>query len=142
MLVCLKILVIFLICGDEYVKVASNNPQSAYALHILNNQHEYGPIEKTMTLLKPLKHPSLLTPYEHFLYNHSTQKESSFPSNTPAKPTHCSSWTSTPPILLHGPASRTVTFTVHTPSVQGPHNHSQHNQVCTRCVTKSPPPLY
>ena len=47
-----------------YIK--SNNPQSAYAVHILNNQHEYGPIEKTMTLLKPLKITSLLTPYKHF----------------------------------------------------------------------------
>ena len=46
--------------------IRSKNPQSAYALHILNNQHEYDPIEKTMTLLKPLNHPSLLTPYEHF----------------------------------------------------------------------------
>jgi hypothetical protein len=46
----------------RYIK--GNNPQSAYALHILNNQHEYGPIEKTMTLLKPLKNTSLLTPYE------------------------------------------------------------------------------
>ena len=102
MLVCLKMLVIFLICGDEHVKVAHLVPLlegvvvgvgdlgkelfscilslnrvsrargipllcaiynmccyslSAYALHILNNQHKYGPIGKTMTLLKPLKHP-------------------------------------------------------------------------------------
>jgi hypothetical protein len=35
------------------------------ALHILNNQHKYGPIEKTMTLLKPLKNTYLLTPYDH-----------------------------------------------------------------------------
>jgi len=48
----------------RYIK--NNNPQSAYALHILNNQHEYGPIEKTMTLLKPVKNISLLTPYEQF----------------------------------------------------------------------------
>jgi len=27
---------------------------------------EYGPIEKTMTLLKPLKNTYLLTPYEQF----------------------------------------------------------------------------
>jgi len=47
-----------------YIK--SNNPQSAYALHILNSQHEYGPIDKTMALLKPLKNTPLLTPYEHF----------------------------------------------------------------------------
>ena len=50
--------------------IRSNNPQSAYALHILNNQHKYDPIEKTMTLLKPLKNPSLLTPYAlHILNN-------------------------------------------------------------------------
>jgi len=48
----------------HYIK--SNNLQSAYALHILNNQHKYGPIEKTRTLLKPLKNTSLLNPYEHF----------------------------------------------------------------------------
>jgi hypothetical protein len=47
-----------------YIKY--NNPQSAYALHILNNQHEYGPIEKTVTFFKPIQNSSLLTPYEHF----------------------------------------------------------------------------
>ena len=46
--------------------IQNNNPQSAYALHILNNQHEYGPMEKTMTLLKPVKNTSLLTQYEQF----------------------------------------------------------------------------
>jgi len=47
-----------------YIK--NNNPQSVYALHILNNQHEYGPMEKAMTLLKPVKNTSLLIPYEQF----------------------------------------------------------------------------
>jgi len=35
--------------------IRSNNPQSAYALHILQNRHEYGPIDNTMTLLKHIK---------------------------------------------------------------------------------------
>jgi len=48
----------------RYIK--NRNPQSAYALHILNNQHEHGPMEKTVTLLKPVKNTSLLTPYEQF----------------------------------------------------------------------------
>ena len=48
----------------RYIK--NSNPQSAYALHILNNQHEYHPMEKTMALLKPVKNTSLLTPYEQF----------------------------------------------------------------------------
>jgi hypothetical protein len=46
----------------RYIK--QNNPLSAYALHILNHRHEYGPLDKTMTLLKPIRNTSLLTPYE------------------------------------------------------------------------------
>jgi hypothetical protein len=48
------------------MSATSNNPQSAYALHILNNKHEYGPIDKTMNLLKPIKSTFLLFPYELF----------------------------------------------------------------------------
>ena len=48
---------------ERYIKY--NNPQSAYAVHILNNRHEYGPIENTMTLLQGLQNATLLTPYEH-----------------------------------------------------------------------------
>ena len=40
---------------NEHVRyIKNNNPQSAYAHHILNNRHEFGTIESTMTLLKPL----------------------------------------------------------------------------------------
>jgi hypothetical protein len=48
----------------RYIK--NNNPQSAYALHILQNQHEYGPMNTTMNLSKPYSTPSLLTPHEQF----------------------------------------------------------------------------
>ena len=65
------------------------------------------------------------------LYNHSTKQEGSFLSKTLANLTHRFRRPSTPPILLHDPASRTVTFTVHTAHVPAPHNHSQHNQ----CIT-------
>jgi hypothetical protein len=34
----------------RYIK--SNDPKSANAMHILNNRHEYGPINSTMTLVK------------------------------------------------------------------------------------------
>jgi hypothetical protein len=50
--------------------------QSGYALHILNNPHDYGPIDRKMSVLKPLKHTSLLTPYER-LFKHSFQKAGS-----------------------------------------------------------------
>jgi len=56
----------------RYIK--NNNPQSAYALHILHNRHEYGPMNETMTLLKPLRDTSLLMPYEQY-YIHSLHKE-------------------------------------------------------------------
>ena len=37
----------------RYIK--TNNPQSGYALHILNNTHEYGPQEETMRMVKACK---------------------------------------------------------------------------------------
>lgn len=49
-----------------YIK--NNDPQSAYAQHILSNQHEYRTIE-IMTLLKPTDITPMLIPYEQ-LYIH------------------------------------------------------------------------
>jgi hypothetical protein len=37
----------------RYIKF--NEPKSAYALHILNNKHEYGTIQSTMKVLKDAK---------------------------------------------------------------------------------------
>ena len=54
--------------------IRNNNPTSAYALHILQNRHEYGPMNTTMNLLKPLNIPSLLTPHELF-FIHFFHKE-------------------------------------------------------------------
>jgi len=50
---------------QEHIRyIRNNNPQSAYAQHILQNQHEYGQMKCIMTLPKPLNNPSLLIPYE------------------------------------------------------------------------------
>ena len=49
----------------RYIK--SNNPQSAYAEHILKNRHEYGSLQNTMRLIKPMNRPSKLIPYEQIL---------------------------------------------------------------------------
>jgi hypothetical protein len=52
---------------QEHIRyIKNNNPQSAYAQHILLNQNEYGMIDSTMTVLKPLNNPNMLTPYEQF----------------------------------------------------------------------------
>jgi len=51
----------------EHIRyVRSNNPQSEYALHILENRHEYGPMDNTMILLKHINNQSLLLPYEQY----------------------------------------------------------------------------
>ena len=58
---------------QEHIRYIKNNePQSAYALHILNNKHEYGPIKDTMTLMKHIDKTTLLIPYEQ-LYIQSYQ---------------------------------------------------------------------
>jgi len=55
------------ICFQEHIRyIRYNNPQSPYALHILQNQHEYGQMNSTMTLLKPLNNPNLRLPYEQY----------------------------------------------------------------------------
>ena len=46
--------------------IRNNNLTSAYSLHILQNRHEYGPMNTTKDLLKPLSTPSLLIPHELF----------------------------------------------------------------------------
>jgi hypothetical protein len=60
---------------QERIRYINNNdPQSAYAQHILHSRHRYGPIDKTMTLLIPLNNTSLLLQYEQY-YIHSLHKE-------------------------------------------------------------------
>jgi len=56
---------------QEHIRYIKNNePQSAYALHILNNKHEYDPIKDTMTLMKHIDKTTLLIPYKQ-LYTQS-----------------------------------------------------------------------
>jgi hypothetical protein len=41
---------------NEHIRyILSSNPKSAYVLHVLNIQHEYGPTGTTMDLMKPCK---------------------------------------------------------------------------------------
>jgi hypothetical protein len=59
----------------EHVRyIRNNNPQSAYALHILQNRHKYGPIESTMHLLKPISKSSLLLPCKQLYILNQSQK--------------------------------------------------------------------
>jgi hypothetical protein len=56
--------------------IKNNNPQSAYALHILNNTHEYGPMHNTMKLLKQINKTKFLIPYEQlYIQSHHHHKQ-------------------------------------------------------------------
>jgi hypothetical protein len=46
----------------RYIK--NNDPQSAYAQHILQNIHEHGTLTDNMSLLKHIHNPTKLIPYE------------------------------------------------------------------------------
>jgi hypothetical protein len=64
----------------EHIRyITSNNPQSAYDILILHNEHEYGPMETTMTLLHPTqksKHINTLENYSvHYFHHHLIIKE-------------------------------------------------------------------
>jgi len=60
---------------QEHVRyIRNNNLQSAYAQHIVQNQHEYGQMNSIMALLKPLNNRSLLIPYEQY-YIQSLHRE-------------------------------------------------------------------
>jgi len=48
----------------RYMK--TNNPLSAYALHILNNKHEYGNADQTVELLKPCNRRNKVNCWESF----------------------------------------------------------------------------
>jgi len=54
--------------------IESNDPQSAYAPHILQNRHECGLLKDVMTLTKPIRNAYLLIPKEQ-LEVHTTHKE-------------------------------------------------------------------
>jgi len=48
----------------RYIK--TNNPISAYALHILSNKHEYGNLKQTMHLLKTCNKGKKMNCWESF----------------------------------------------------------------------------
>jgi hypothetical protein len=89
---------------NEHIRyIKKNNPQSAYAQHILNNRHEFGTIQNTMTLLKPLHSQHLLTTHEQ-LYIHYFHKNGKLISEqSPGNPNPLFDLTTSP---LHHRANR------------------------------------
>jgi len=71
----------------EHIRyVRNNNPQLAYALHILQNRHEYGPMNKTMRLLKQVNKTASLIPYERLYIQTLHQAGKLIPQQYPGDP--------------------------------------------------------
>jgi hypothetical protein len=69
---------------QEHIRyIRHNNPQSAYAQHILQNRHEYGPIDHLMTIRKPLNDTTLLTTCEQYFIQTLYQKVQLIPEQPP-----------------------------------------------------------
>ena len=76
--------------------IRNNNPQSAYAQHILSNQHEYGTLHDIMSLLKPLRNANLLIPYQQFYIQSLHQAGKLISEQYPGEPNCYSNWPFTP----------------------------------------------
>jgi len=62
--------------------IKNNNPHSAYALHVLQNWHKYGPRNQTMHLLKPINNNSSLIPYERLYIQSLHQRKKLIPEQS------------------------------------------------------------
>ena len=76
--------------------IRNNNPTSAYALYILQNRHEYGPMNTTINILKHLSTPSLLIPHELYFIQFF-HKEKLISERNPVRPTLFHNWPLTHP---------------------------------------------
>ena len=63
----------------EHIHYIKNNPQSAYAEHILRNIQEYGNLTETMQLLQPVQKMSMLLPYEQLFIQQFHQTDNLIP---------------------------------------------------------------
>jgi hypothetical protein len=65
---------------SEHIRyIRNNNPQSAYAEHILKNRHEHGNLSNTMKLIKPINMAFKLIPYKQLTIQQSHQKGTLMP---------------------------------------------------------------
>ena len=72
--------------------IQTNNPISAYALHILNNKHEYGNPEQTMQLLKTCSKGKKMNCWESFYMQVLQQQDLLIDEQKVMNPTHYTPW--------------------------------------------------
>jgi len=72
-----------LVWFQEHVR--SDNPQSAFALHILQNRHEYSQVNNIVALLKLLNIQNMLVPYEQYYIQTLCQEGKLIPKQYPGE---------------------------------------------------------
>ena len=113
---------------QEHIRyVKTNSPQSAHAQHILHNQHEYGTLTESITLLKPLQNESMLLPFEQFHIQSLHQAGKLIPEQYLNDPNPLFQLT-----FSHPQHTRYKTETVHQ---QHPANRTHNPQLRTRPTT-------
>jgi phosphoribulokinase len=101
--------------SQEYMRYIRNNkPQSAYAQHILQNQHEYGTMDNIMTLLKPLKNNTMLIPCEQFFIQSLHQEGKLIAGQHPGEPNLLFQLAIDHPHTTHDETSRSISLTSNT----------------------------
>jgi hypothetical protein len=100
---------------QEHIRYIRNNtPHSAYAQHILNNQHEYGPMDNLMTLLKPLNNKTMLTPHENLFIQSLHQAGQLIPEQNPGEKNPLLQLAIDPSLAIPGKASKATAFMANT----------------------------
>ena len=96
---------------QEHIRyIRNNNPQSAYAQHVLRNQHEYGTMNNLMTLLKLLNYPNMLTPYEQIYIQTLHRKGKFIPEQYQGDPNPLFELAIHPSHTPHDRVSRTISL--------------------------------
>jgi len=69
---------------QEHIRyIRNNDPKSAYSLHILNQNLEYGPTQDTMKLIKGVEEQTMLLPLEQLYIHTLHNKDELMPEQTP-----------------------------------------------------------
>jgi hypothetical protein len=62
-------------CREHMRYIRNNDPQSAYATHILETGHEYGNMADILSMLRPVSRTTLLLPYEQLYIQNLHQRD-------------------------------------------------------------------
>lgn len=116
--------------GTTYRYIEQNEPQSANALHILNNKYQYGSINNIMSLLKRgNKDPHYWIPFNSFTSNRFPIRTNLFRNKPQQNETRYISWHLTVTLRHAGTWLRSVGLSSNLHSTPQSHQHIRTNRL-------------